>query len=223
MLSGWRSVAGLWTAALLFCAGCGSDHAKVRFMQASPSQSTVDFLVDGKSVASNIAYGTASNYASVSSGSRHLQIAPSGSTTFIIDESVSLSGGNNSTLILAGISPNLTALNLADDNSAPTSGDFKLRLVNVAPIMGPADVYVVAPGTNLLNVSPNVTNLPTESASGYLQLAAGTYEIFFTIPGSVSAFIDSGPITFSAGQVRTVVALDGQNGGFTFSTLSDLN
>lgn len=203
--------------------GCGGDHARIRVMQASPDESSVNVLIDGKNVASNVAYATGTGYLTVSSGSRHLQIEPSGSSTFIVDESLSLSGGTNSTVVVSNLLPNITALDLADDNSAPASGDFKIRLVNVAPQMGPADIYVVAPGTNLLSVQPNVSNLAPQSASGYLSLAAGSYEVFFTVPGTASSFIDSGPITFSAGQVRTMVALDGLAGGFTFSTLADLN
>ena len=42
---------------------------------------------------------------------------------------------------------------LADDNSAPASGDFKLRIVNAAPGLGPAGVYIVAAGTDLNTVS----------------------------------------------------------------------
>jgi hypothetical protein len=34
--------------------------------------------------------------------------------------------------------------------------------------------------------------------------------------------IDSGPVTFAAGQIRTVVALD-KTGGFATSTLADLH
>jgi len=223
MLSSFRKLGWLSLGVILFLVGCGSDSAKLRVMQASPDESSVDVLIDGKSVATNVAYATATKYLTVSSGSRHLQVEPSGSTTVIVDQSLSLSGNSNSTVLVYGLSPSITALDLADDDSAPTSGDFKIRLVNAAPLMGAVDIFVVTPGTNLTDVGPNVTNLTAQAASGYLSFAAGTYEVFFTVPGGISSFIDSGPITFSTGQVRTMVALDGQAGGFTFSTLPDLN
>jgi hypothetical protein len=62
-----------------------------------------------------------------------------------------------------------------------------------------------------------------ESASSYQSLSAGTYEVYFTQPGQQSAVIDSGPLTFTSQQVRTVVCLDGQSGGFETAVLSDLN
>jgi hypothetical protein len=192
-------------------------------MQASPDESSVDVLVDGKTAASNVAYATATGYLTVGSGSRHLQVEPSGASNFIIDETLSLSAKADSTVLVTNLAPNIAPLNLADDNSAPASGSFKIRLVNAAPNLGPVDVYVVPPGTDLTTVQPTVSSLASVAASGYTSLTAGTYEVFFTVPGGISAFIDAGPIAFAAGQVRTMVALDAQAGGFTFSTLSDVN
>jgi hypothetical protein len=47
--------------------------------------------------------------------------------------------------------------------------------------------------------------------------------VYFTQPGQKSAMIDSGPLTFTSQQIRTVVGLDGQSGGFETAVLSDLN
>jgi hypothetical protein len=213
----------LLLSAAICLPGCGGDHARVRVMQASPDESSVDVLVDGKTAASNVAYATATGYLTVGSGSRHLQVEPSGASNFIIDETLSLSAKADSTVLVTNLAPNIAPLNLADDNSAPASGSFKIRLVNAAPNLGPVDVYVVPPGTDLTTVQPTVSSLASVAASGYTSLTAGTYEVFFTVPGGISAFIDAGPIAFAAGQVRTMVALDAQAGGFTFSTLSDVN
>lgn len=219
---GWMLGCLLLSAAICL-PGCGGDHARVRVMQASPDESSVDVLVDGKTAASNVAYATATGYLTVGSGSRHLQVEPSGASNFIIDETLSLSAKADSTVLVTNLAPNIAPLNLADDNSAPASGSFKIRLVNAAPNLGPVDVYVVPPGTDLTTVQPTVSSLASVAASGYTSLTAGTYEVFFTVPGGISAFIDAGPIAFAAGQVRTMVALDAQAGGFTFSTLSDVN
>jgi hypothetical protein len=110
-----------------------------------------------------------------------------------------------------------------DDNSAPASGQFRIRVLNASPGIGNADVYVVPAGTDLSTVTPNFSSLAFPASSTYLSLSAGNYEVFFTAPGSKFEFIDSGSITIAAGQVRTVVGLDGPNGGFTSVTLADLN
>jgi Domain of unknown function (DUF4397) len=95
--------------------------------------------------------------------------------------------------------------------------------VNASPALGTADVYVLAPGSSLSSASATVSSLNFESASGYQSLSAGTYEVYFTQAGQKSAMIDSGPLTFTSQQIRTVVGLDGQSGGFETAVLSDLN
>jgi hypothetical protein len=82
---------------------------------------------------------------------------------------------------------------------------------------------VVTAGTDISTVTPNFSSLAFPAASTYLALNAGTYEVYFTIPGSKFPYIDSGPISLASGQVRTVVGLDGATGGFTSVTLADLN
>jgi hypothetical protein len=42
-------------------------------------------------------------------------------------------------------------------------------------------------------------------------------------PANKSAIIDSGPLTVPAQQIRTMVGLNGQSGGYEAAVLSDLN
>ena len=59
--------------------------------------------------------------------------------------------------------------------------------------------------------------------AGYKSLAAGTYEIELTSVGQKFAAIDTGSLVFAAGQVRTLVGLNSQLGGFSYSVLADVN
>lgn len=202
--------------------GCGGSSTKLRVMNAVPDQTSLDVLVDSKTVTTNVNYGTASSYFSVGSGSHNLQIEPSGITTPIINSTITLSSGNN-TIIAANFTASVTTITLADNKTAPATGDIQLRVVNAAPSLGPGDVYIVAPGTNLTTVSPTIPSLALQSASTYQQIAAGSYEVFFTLPGQKFAYIDSGALTLTAGQNRTLVGLNSQTGGFTTAVLADLN
>jgi hypothetical protein len=112
---------------------------------------------------------------------------------------------------------------LPDDNSAPASGDFKLRVINVSPNLGPADVYVVTPGTDLNTVSPTLSNLAFGSAASYQSLTAGSYEVVLTSVGQKQKAIDTGSLTLSSGQVRTLVGMNSQAGGFSYTMLQDVN
>src|ERR1700730_5603851 len=138
---------------------------RFRFVNSVPDESNLDVLVNSTSVANNVAYGTSTGYQSVQSGSQQVVIEPSGSSTALLTQSVSFSSGSDTTIIASNFSSNISALVLTDDNSAPSSGDFKLRVVNAAPGLGPADVYIVAPATDLNTVSPTLSSLGFDSLS----------------------------------------------------------
>jgi len=203
--------------------GCGSSTAKARIVNASPGEGAITVTIGSTSVASSLDYGTGSSYASVSSGSPSLKVEQSSTSNSVIDETISLTSKSTYTILIANYSTSVSVVTLTDNNSSPSSGQFNLRLVQASPSLGAADVYVVSPGTSLSSTSASVTDLSFESASTYLPLSAGTYEIYFTPTGQKTASIDSGAISFSSGEVRTVVGLNGSNGGFTTTVLDDLN
>lgn len=209
---------------ILLIAGCGGGGStRLRLMNAVPDESSLDVLVDSTSVSSNLAYGTSTGYLSEKSGSRQVAIEPSGSSTTLLQQSISLGSGSDTTVISSNFSSEVANLVLTDDNSAPASSDFKLRVVNASPSLGPADVYIVTPGTPLTTVSPTLTNLNFGAAAAYQSLAAGNYEIELTSVGQKFAVIDTGTVTFGSGQVRTLVGLNSQQGGFSYAMLQDVN
>ncbi len=219
----WCAVAvGVSTA--VFVAGCGGGgQTRFRLMNAVPDETNLNVLVNSTSVASEVAYGTSTGYLSEKSGSQQVVLEPSGTSTALLTQSISFGSGTDTTVIACNFSSSIAALVLTDDNSAPTSGDFKLRIVNSSPSLGPADVYIVTPATDLNTVSPTLSNLAFDSASGYQSLAAGSYEIVLTPVGQKFPAVDTGSLAFSAGQVRTFVGVNSQSGGFTYTMLQDLN
>jgi len=222
LLSLCAGILGLGT--ILLTAGCGSGgNTQFRLMNAVPDEASLNVLVDSTSVSSNLAYGTSTGYLSESSGSHQIGIEPSGSTTTLLQQSITFASGSSTTVISAGFSSQVANFVLTDDNSTPASGDFKLRVVNASPNLGPADVYIVTPGTPLTTVSPTLSNLGFGASAAYQSLATGNYEIELTSVGEKFAAIDTGTLTFSATQVRTFVGLNNPSGGFTYAVLPDLN
>jgi hypothetical protein len=210
----------MFTLATLFVTtGCGSSGARVRLMNAFVGQSSLDVLINSKSVATGVIYGAASGYASVSSGSPNLQIENTGTNNVLVNQSISIASGSDNTILATGSG----TVVLTDNNTAPSSGNIEIRVINASPTLGTADVYIVPSGTGITPGSPTFASLAYQAASGYQSLAAGSYEVIFTQPGQAFAVIDSNPLSFSADQIRSIVGLDGQNGGFTTAVLSDLN
>ena len=212
----WAVASGV-SCALMLTTGCGSSAAHVRVLNAIPIQSSIDMLIDGKNIASSIPYGAASGYSTVSTGSRHLQIEPSGSTPFV-DQTINVASGSSNTIL--GMASAATVL--TDDNSAPASGDVKIRVINACSNLGPTDVYITTSSTGL-SASPTFSSLGVSAASGYDAVAAGSYQVYFTTPGTTNIILSTTALSFSSGQVRTVVVLDGQTGGITTSVLADVD
>jgi len=212
---------------VLLSLGCGgSNSTKLRVMNAVPDQSLLTFLLNGNSFAANVAYQTATSYQTVHSGSPQLQIEPSGSSTAIVTQSLSLSGGNNYTVMAVNFSAAHQApMVLIDQNTAPASGDVSIRVVNASPSLGTADVYIVSPpGTSIDALTPTISGLAFAAASSYQSLSASAnYEVIFAPTNTKFTVIDSGPLGLTSGQVRTVVGLNSQGGGFTDAVLPDLN
>ena len=213
---------------VLLSLGCGgSNSTKLRVMNAVPDQSLLTFLLNGNSFAANVAYQTATSYQTVNSGSPQLQIEPSGSSVPIpaFSQGLSLSGGNNYTLVAANFSANGHIVLLMDQNTAPASGDVSIRVANASPSLGTADVYIVSPpGTSIDALTPTISGLAFAAASSYQSLSASAnYEVIFAPANTKFTVIDSGPLGLTSGQVRTVVGLNSQGGGFTDAVLSDLN
>jgi Domain of unknown function (DUF4397) len=214
----------LFLLALLFTLpGCGSSGTtQLRLAQTSPSQGNVDLLVDGTDEGT-VDYGGASSYFSISGGTRHIQVEPTGTASPFIDEEINFNSGTNSTIFVVGVTPNVTTLTLTDQNTTPNTGDFAVRIVNVAPAMGSADVYIVPTGTNISGVSATISSLVNQAASNYISLTAGNYQIYFTIPGSKFSLTTPISTSFTAGQVRTVAVFDATGGGYSTLTLADLD
>ena len=225
---------------IIFAASCGSSSAKLRIVQAIPdvtSSQPLDIYLDGNKTASALSFGgvtPSTGYNSVSSGSRHLQVFLTGQTTGpYFDGNISLSSGSEYTVVLTGFttSNNVAAPLFTDNNTTPpTSGNVSIRVIHASPTWNYSyyptgmDIYVLAPGQNIVEGTQTFSALAYEHASDYKSAAAGTYNVIATPPG-LPAETDVLPsYAFNSGDIRTVVFLDSPGGGLgaTPLVLSDL-
>ena len=244
----------LLCSALVFAAvllnACGGGHAQTRFVAAVPdlplNAPNVDFLVDGKIQAANLAFPSVNGgYLSVTAGNRTIEVRQSGTTTDLVNASnVDFINHDQYTLFFTGLTkanpPNQTVNQVPDDNSPPANGNIKLRFFHASP-SGPAcpgpppprsascvDIYVVTTGTPIDNLPANVGNLAYQQASSYLNIAAASYDIIVTPVGDkTQPYPIKQTFTFSTGQVRTFVVVDAVHPPFQISPnmleLADLN
>lgn len=224
---------GLWwsglSAALLLIGfsfvmtGCGSSSAQIRFVHAGDGAGNVDILVDTKSVSTNLSYSNSTGYIKVSSGTRTIEVRPTGTTADLVKVTPNVAGSSSLTAVIVN-APAITLSVFTDDNSNPPSGDAKLRIINAAQNAGPLDPYLITPGSGISGVSPSAPSIAFNSSTQkYLTPAAGSYEVVLTQSGTQNVIVDTGvssPLSLGAGQVRTLVAIDNL-GNTPFLFLSD--
>jgi hypothetical protein len=211
----------LGIACLIGCGSSSSGTANLRIFQASPDAPHVNILIDGASTAPNIVYGNNTGYLSLKSGSHHVQAVPVNSSTPIFDQSISVASSSNHTLLLTGAAASIKPVTLTDGGTTTTTGDGHVRVLNASSTMGPADVYIVPAGSSIAGVQPTSAALAFDKDTGYKLIAAGSFQVFLTAPGTTNAYVSTGPINLTSGQNQTVVALDGVSGGFTYALLID--
>jgi hypothetical protein len=218
----WLGLLACLALVLVGCGGSGSSTtAQLRILLASPDAPKVNVLVDGKSVAANLVYGNATAYISVQSGSRHVQVVPVSGASPIFDQTLSFASSANQTLLLTGSAASIHPVMLTDGGTTSVAGDGYVRVVNASATMGAADVYIVPAGNSIVGVQPVTAGLAFDSDTGYQVTAGGNYVVFMTAPNTTQAFLSTGPLSLTAAQNQTVVALDGNSGGFMFALLND--
>jgi hypothetical protein len=206
---------------------CGDDEntnptgatARLRVVHASPDAPDVDVLVDNAAVLTGVPYLTASDYLDVAAGSRNLKVNAASTSTTVIDAAVTLADGLDYTVIAGGLVSAIEPIVLTDDNSTPPAGRVRVRAIHGAPSAPAVDVYVTAPGTDLTQETPALSNVVFGDVSDYIEAPAGTYQVRIAAAGSKTVVIDSGPLTLSSGQVRTAIAVDAAGGGAPFGLL----
>jgi hypothetical protein len=216
----------------VLAAGCSDDdstgpdgEAGVRVVHASPDAPNVDVLVDGSEVLSDVPYLAASDYLEVPAGGRNVQVNAAGTTTSVIDEDIDLADGTDYTIIASGLVESIQPLVLTDDNSAPASGNVRVRAIHGAPSAPAVDIYVTAPGVDLAEATPVLSGVGFGDIADYVEVPAGNYQVRATLAGTTTVVIDSGTLTLVSGQVRTAIAVDAVDGGAPFNLLllSDRN
>jgi hypothetical protein len=204
---------------------------RIRFVHAisDPARaSAINVTVDGVPLGVNLAYAAAAPapptlYYPAYAGNRQFAVRRTADTTVrLLDQPVAVAANADHTVIAVG-SATITGLVLTDNNAPPAAGNVKLRAVNAATAAGNVDVYITAPGADILTISPTIAALAPRTASAYVERAAGAVQVRFTTAGTKTVVRDVSIAALAAGAIRTVVLLEAAAGGtpLTSSVLTD--
>ncbi|HEX6049125.1 MAG TPA: DUF4397 domain-containing protein [Gemmatimonadaceae bacterium] len=211
----------LLAAGLLGCEGQASGHliggpsggARVRVFNAVTSAASINFLVDGQVAASNVAFGSPSEYAPVSVGSHRLEVQATGTGTTLLDFTRDFAAEGSFSLVPAPGLSQSGALLIADDPT-PVTGQGRFRVVHVAAVPGPVSVYVTAPDVELASATPAVPSLDFAAVSQYISVLPGAYRVRITSAGNPGdVLLDTGGVVVGSGSVHSLFLTDSPGGG----------
>lgn len=179
----------------------------VRALHLSPDAPTVDILVNGAPVGVTLSFRDVSPYLTVLAGDYTLGVAPTNTTTAVAELDVTVEAGKAysvlATGLLSGSGNEAFELRPLEDERQPAAGDDVLvRVIHAAPDAPAVDV--LANGAILGDLS----DVPYFTASGYLTVPAGTYDLEVRPAGGAegTAVITAAGTTLAAGSIYTVIA-----------------
>jgi hypothetical protein len=187
---------------VLSTTSAGTD-ANIRVLHASPDAPAVDVFVDGSEAISDLAFDEITDYVAVPGGDHNIQVFPAsadGTGDPVIEADVTLDADTDYTIAAVGLLADIEPLVLVDDNAAPAAGEAKLRFVHSSPDAPAVDIYAEGAGV----VVPNAA---FKDASGYLGLAASTYNLEVRAAGTETVALDLPGITLEEGKVYTAFAV----------------
>lgn len=174
--------------------------AQVRVVHMSPDAPAVDVLVDNQRAIADLAFKSATDYASLPAGQRNVKVTAAGdSQTAVIEANLPLQAGQSLTAVATGRLADIAPLLLQDDNTAPAAANAKVRFVHASPDAPAVDI-AVAGGQVLF---PNVS---FRNASAYVQVPAGTYNLEVRPAGTQDVALSVPNVALQAGQNLTVFA-----------------
>jgi hypothetical protein len=144
--------------------------ATLRVVHASPGAPEVDVLLDGQMLLQGLAYGTTSDYATITPEEHRLQVVPTGQTAdaAVVDETIDAAPGQAYFLAVFGLLNDIGGDVYDVDLSEIEPGNARVRLINFSPDAGAIDLLETG-GDEWFG------DVDLGNASDYRDIAPGTY------------------------------------------------
>ncbi len=190
--------------------------ARLRVIHASPDAPPVSVFANdnfAQALVPALAYPSFTPFVDVPPASYNLKVTPVGNPgAIVINADATLARGAEYSVFAVGRLAAIEPLVLRDDRRRVAT-QAKVRILHASPAAGPVDIFVVAPGASIASATPAFSNVPFKANTGYVSLAAGSYEVVVTPTGTRNAAIGPARIDIANSGVYTIAARDAVGGG----------
>lgn len=183
-----RKLAGLVVAGtmlLSFAApASAADTAMVRVLHASPDAPAVDVFLDDTAVSAltNVPFGIISGYLEIPAGAHNVKVYATGTTTgAVINADVTVAAGKMYTIAATGAVASITA-QVIEDAPSPSCTTAQVRVIHFSADAPAVDVAT----TGAAPADAVVKSLAYPTASGYLDLPGGSYDLEVRLAGTTT-------------------------------------
>jgi hypothetical protein len=197
----------------------GNDDGRLQVVPGVAALAAVDVVVDGQTRLTNVAYGVPSSPIALSLGQHQVKVVPAGTAPSAGGATVTLRAGDTTRVVVIGTPTAMTPVALGDTGAAPVAGKGKLRVSHLATNAPAIDVYRTQPDfpTFVRFMDP----FPYLSSTPFVQSTPGNWVIRVTAKGTNQILAESGPIRVDELWIRTVLLLDGPDGGIRITPLGE--
>ena len=175
-------------------------NTNVLVVHASPDAPGVDLLVDGIVVnAQALEYPNNTGYLSPSAGTRNINVNVSGTSTTVIDATLTLAPNAAYTVFAADVVSNITSVVFEDDLNAPASGKAHVRFIHLSPDAPAVDI-TLTDGTVVFG------DTEFKESTAFTPLDAASYDLQVRLAGTSTVVLDLPGIVLTDGKIYTVFA-----------------
>lgn len=175
--------------------------ARMMFFNGTIAASGIDATVNSTKVsgATNIAFLNKTGYIDVPVGSVPVGYLLNTTQTNLISSPQNLTAGANYSAFAGGIITTPSLVFTSDDLTAPSSGNAKIRLINLSPDGLNENVYIGSNNTAL------ISGVAAQTGSAFAETSAGTVKITVQDPTKPTQQVALNSQPLASGKIYTII------------------
>lgn len=198
-----------FAALILFMTSCLDDDndpqvqpvpvAYVSIYHASPNAPELDVFVDDRQV-NRLEFSDYTGYLNFYTGPRKFKINPFNASNALIDTTITFADGAFYSMFIANNSQNVEVLTVRDSASTPSTGNDKVRFINLSPDANAFDV-TSSEGSALL-FSAQAFKQPSD----FIEVDAQESSFILKTAGTTDELVSVSDINLREGRFYTIIA-----------------